>query len=291
LIKSQQHPSRDSCLPLDYTTKHKWSVRFLLEVTIPGLPEFRTQSSNLVLSWSNLRRDIDRVPAEHLVVILHQLRSINTPTQNAVNSLIRRKTRLVWVQQQMVILVVLANALQLLDNRHTSPLEDLGVTQTRALQHWRCSARATGNDHKFPCLDGLDGMCSQSNHGLELWVRSVFNTDRALGLVEQNPHDFGLDKDMQIWMCAVLELGVEVGVGGVLALTFRRDVAQPSFESVVLVEVLQILDLGHANGFGGLDEVVFGNFGSEAAIGNLDGTFEAVMLLLAGSVVCFELLS
>jgi hypothetical protein len=54
---------------------------------------------------------------------------------------------------------------------------------------------------------------------------------------------------------------------------------------------LQILDLGHANGFGGLDEVVFGNFGSEAAIGNLDGTFEAVMLLLAGSVVCFELLS
>jgi hypothetical protein len=96
---------------------------------------------------------------------------------------------------------------------------------------------------------------------------------------------------MQIWMCAVLELRVKVGMGGVLALAFGRNVAQPSLESVVLVEVLQVLDLGYADGFGGLDEVVFGNFGPEAAIGNLDGTFEAVMLLLAGSVVCFELLS
>ena len=94
---------------------------------------------------------------------------------------------------------------------------------------------------------------------------------------------------MQVGIVAALQLRMKEPVSGILASSVRPNVPQPTLRAVVCVELLQVLHLAVADLGGGLDEVVLGINGPECAVGDVDGAFVAVVLLIATAVVGFEL--
>lgn len=46
-------------------------------------------------------------------------------------------------------------------------------------------------------------------------------------LVEENSDDFGLEKDVEIWVLSVLEEGVDVAMSRILSLAIRTDISVP----------------------------------------------------------------
>jgi hypothetical protein len=128
----------------------------------------------------------------------------------------------------MMILVVFAHSGKLSHNRYVSTLQNLLVAKTGSLENWGCSTSTASNNNELASLDGLHGMCCQSNLGLKLRVRSVLNTHCALVVVEQYSNNLRLNKDMQIGVLSSLELRVDVFVGRVLALAIGRNISLPT---------------------------------------------------------------
>jgi hypothetical protein len=83
--------------------------------------------------------------------------------------------------------------------------------------------------------------------------------------------------------------GVKVPRGCILPLAVGSDVTQSACDAVIGVEVSQILDLWISNPLSGLDEVLLWSFRTPSAVGDVNRTSETVLILWAGTVVCFKL--
>ena len=85
-----------------------------------------------------------------------------------------------------------------------------------------------------------------------------------------------LDKHVKVGVSAVLELGVQVGVSGVLPGSLRTDVAKVPSHRLVGVQVLEVNPLGKADPGGGLDELLLELRGTVLAIRNVNRPVDAV---------------
>jgi hypothetical protein len=208
-----------------------------------------------------------------------------------IDRLVLRQTRSVGVQRQVVVLVIVADAGELLDHRHACTLQDLSITHTRALQdQWRSVGTGRDDDH---LLGTNSTRCLFRHHELRVRLRLgvglVLNPDSALVVVKQDLDHLLVANDMEIGVLATPQLRVDVSVGGVLSSTVGADVLHPAFRAVVGVEVLQVLEFAVAQGVGGLDEGIFGALATVRAAGDVHRTLEAMHLFLAVAVVGFEL--
>lgn len=82
---------------------------------------------------------------------------------------------------------------------------------------------------------------------------------------------------------------MEISVCSVLTSSVGPNIPQIALYTVVRVEVLQVTDLGIADLFGGVEEGVFGAFGREGTLGDVDGAAVSVELLLTTAMVGLEL--
>lgn len=78
-------------------------------------------------------------------------------------------------------------------------------------------------------------------------------------------------------------------MGSVLAESIRTNISQPTLRAVVAVQVLQILELVIAQSCCSIDEGIFSSFCCERALGNVNGSIVAMMLLLPLSMVRLKL--
>jgi hypothetical protein len=67
----------------------------------------------------------DTVPAEHRVFFAESFDKVLSSTENTIQCLCSVQSRLVWVQEQVMILVVLSNTWEVRDNRDVERLEDI----------------------------------------------------------------------------------------------------------------------------------------------------------------------
>lgn len=121
----------------------------------------------------------------------------------------------------MVVHVVTANAGQFSNDLYTSLFEDRRVAEARSLQDKGCSKSSGGDDNHLAGLDLLDG----GDIGVESRVGAELDADSLLA-IKQNPQDLVLDKHAQLGVVAILESGVEIGVGRILSLAIGADVLQ-----------------------------------------------------------------
>ena len=208
-----------------------------------------------------------------------------------VDGLVGRQARPVGVQCQVVVLVIVANAGELLDDGHTRALQDLWITHTGTLQDERCSIGAGRDDNHLPCADCTWSLLRyhELRIRLRLGVGLVLDSDGAFVAIEQDFDHLLITHDVKVGVFAAPQFRVDVSVGGILSSTIGTNVLHPAFRAIVGIEVLQVLQFAVAQGIGGLDESVFGALTAVGAAGDVDGAFVAVNFLLAVAVVGFEL--
>lgn len=82
---------------------------------------------------------------------------------------------------------------------------------------------------------------------------------------------------------------MDVPVRRVLAPSVGTDVAEPSLDAIVGIEILEVFEFRIAHQGRGVDEGVFCLFGPEGAAGDADGSVGAVVFGVTASVIGFEL--
>jgi hypothetical protein len=208
-----------------------------------------------------------------------------------IDRLVGRQTRSIGVKCQVVVLVIVANAGEFLDHWDTRALQDLCITDARALQDQRRSVCSSRNNNHLPRANGSRRLLR--HHELRVWlrlgVRLVLNPNSTLVIVEQDFNHLLVADDVKVGILAAPQFRVDVPVGRILSSTIGTDVLHPALRAVVGVEILQVLELAVSQSVGGLDERVFGALAAVGAAGNVYWAFKAMHLFLAVAVVCFEL--
>ena len=78
-------------------------------------------------------------------------------------------------------------------------------------------------------------MLLASRFGLEPGVGPKLNANGAFG-IEEDLDDLSLAQNMQVWIVATLQFGVEESVGRILTPAIRPNISQPAFCAVVGVK-------------------------------------------------------
>lgn len=95
---------------------------------------------------------------------------------------------------------------------------------------------------------------------------------------------------MEIRIFVAVKLLVEVSRGGILSSALLGNGAEPTFKAVVVVQILQIDDVGPSDLFCRAEEVVLGLGITVCSVGDLYRAIEAMVLGLASTVIRLELL-
>lgn len=88
----------------------------------------------------------------------------------------------------------------------------------------------------------------------------------------------------------MLKLRVKVRMSGVLTFSVWRDVTEPPLDTIVGIEVLQVLYLRVSNFLCSINKVGFRSRSTVCAIRNVDWTIKSMMLFFARAVIRFQLL-
>jgi hypothetical protein len=234
---------------------------------------------------------IHSIRPQQLMVGSDRFLQVEAAVGEGVDRFVWRQARSVGVQCQMMVLVIVANAWEFLDHRHTRALEDLRITNTGALQDQRSSVRTSRDDNHLPRADGT--WCLFCDHELRVRLRLgiglVLDTDGAFVVIEQDFDHLLIADNVQVGILAAPQFRVDVPVSGVLSSTVGADILHPAFCAVVGIKVLQVLELAVAQGVCGLDEGIFGAFAAVGAAGDVDGAFVAVHFFIAVAMVGFKL--
>lgn len=78
-------------------------------------------------------------------------------------------------------------------------------------------------------------------------------------------------------------------MGSVLTSSVRPDIAEPTLNTVVGIQVLEVLELRVSNFGCCVDESILGFLGPECPTGNIDWTIGSVMLGITATMVCLKL--
>jgi hypothetical protein len=132
-------------------------------------------------------------------------------------------------------------------------------------------------------------MLSRASYGLESRVGGVLDTNSSLIFVKQDANDFGLGKDMEIGIFAVVNLVMDIRGGSILSSAVLGNIPQPALHAVVSLQVLEICDLRPADLGCSFNEVAFRTLGTERAVRDLDRPVGAMIFRVTTTMVCFKL--
>ena len=94
---------------------------------------------------------------------------------------------------------------------------------------------------------------------------------------------------MEVGVISALQFGMQVSMSSVLPSSVEADITIIALYGIVLVKVLQVVRLGISQLRRCFDEGVFGAAACVGALGDIDGTIEAMSVLVALAMVCLEL--
>lgn len=97
-----------------------------------------------------------------------------------------------------MILILLAHAWKINQDRHSYFLEDCRIANARALQDLRRTEGTGGYDNEFVGFDDLVNRLAEHQDGLMFCVGLVFDSDgsRWIRVVEQDSDGLGFSQDM-----------------------------------------------------------------------------------------------
>lgn len=264
---------------------HQGTVRGILEVSVPRGFELRAQGSDILLRGAKLARCIHRVPPQEGRAFLYHILHVEAAVSEAVYGLVRTETCSVAPEAEVVVLVVMAHAREVLDHRNSCAVENLLVTDARPLQDLGGGVGAGRENHKLSGPNSAHAAAGLVEPGVGL----VLDTYRTL-LVEEHTDDLVLHQDVQIGVIATLELGVKISVRGILAFSIRPNVTEPALDTIVVVQVLEILQLLVTNHGCRVDKVVLRFLRPEGTTGDVDRARMSVVLGISTAMIGFELL-
>lgn len=124
---------------------------------------------------------------------------------------------------------------------------------------------------------------------LERGVGCILDANGSLVVVEDHSNDLGLGQNMEIRVLVAVKLLVEVSRGSILSSALLGNGAHPAFKAIVVVQILQIDNVGPSDLFCRGEEVVFGLGITIRSAADLHRAIETVMLGLAPAVIRLEL--
>ena len=136
--------------------------------------------------------------------------------------------RLVGVKDQVVVLVVFADARQVDEAIDAGCGENACGADAAALEDRGRAKCAGADDDELACVDGARDGLAKIRGGLGRWSGDDLDPCGFEVGVEDDAGDFGVEEEVQVWVEARGEEGVDEAVRGVLAHAFWGDVAGPA---------------------------------------------------------------
>jgi hypothetical protein len=235
---------------------------------------------------------IHTVRAEELIVVSDGFVHVETAVHETVDAFSWLQVRSICPQGEMVILIVLAHARQVLNDWHSELLQHLSITDAGSLQDARCGICTSRDDNELACMSCAQG-CVLRRQELrvrqELGIRLELDTSSSFA-IEKNADNLLLYQNMQVGIVITLQLRMKVAVSCVLTSSRRADVLVVPLNLIVLVKILQIVGLGMAKSCGGINECVLCSRAYVRALGDIDWAVISVFVLITFAMIRFELI-
>lgn len=135
----------------------------------------------------------------------------------------------------------------------------------------------------------MDALLDSAAGRLMGWVGRKLDGIASFLVVKQHPYHLVLYQHVEIGMLPILEKGVEIRVGRILASTLGGHGPVPRPKAVVRFEILEVPNLGVFHGPASEEELIRQSLGSEPAVGYVHRPVEAMMLGVSQPMVRFDL--
>jgi hypothetical protein len=124
---------------------------------------------------------------------------------------------------------------------------------------------------------------------LECWVGRVLDSNSSLIVIKKNTYNLRLNENMKVRILLVVDLVVKISRSSILSTTILGNISEPSLNTIIGVESLQVMNLWPADLRHTVDEVAFWVLGTVCAVRDMDGAVKAVVFRVTSAMVCLKL--
>lgn len=191
-----------------------------------------------------------------------------------------------------MVLVVVSNAWKVFNDRNTSFLQHFRITHARSFEDTRCAICACRDDDHLLGPNGAPGGVSSREEfriGKILGVGLILDTHSFLAL-EKDSEYLLLNQDMQVGVLVALQFRVQISMRSILSPSIGPDVLVVTLDSVICIEVLEIVGLRESKLCSCLDECIFGASADVSALADVHVAVVAVSVFVSLAMVFLELM-
>lgn len=161
----------------DNAREQEGPLGLVLEVAVPVGLEIWAELGDFGVRWPQLGAYVYAVPAEHRVNFFEGLDEVFASAEEAVKGVFGLEAGFVGVQEEVVVLVVFADARKVANDRDVEDFEYGRVADTGAFEYlWGSQCAGTDYD-ELVRFDSLDRGFAEGDKGLMVFVGLVFDTD------------------------------------------------------------------------------------------------------------------